>query len=76
MNQPIPNALANTVLLADHDEAIQRAVVDAVEKIIVNYLQVNMHEVSTNTISYQQAQIERIALRAVKQHFINASNIY
>jgi hypothetical protein len=25
MNQPIPNALANTVLLADHDEAIQRA---------------------------------------------------
>jgi hypothetical protein len=75
MNQPIPNALANTVLLADHDEAIQRAVVDAVEKIIVNYLQVNMYEVSTNTVSYQQAQIERIALRAVKQHFINASNI-
>jgi len=75
MNQPIPNALANTVLLADHDEAIQRAVVDAVEKIIVNYLQVNMHEVSTNTVSYQQAHIERIALRAVKQHFINASNI-
>jgi hypothetical protein len=75
MNQPIPNALANTVLLADHDEAIQRAVVDAVEKIIVNYLQVNMHEVSTNTVAYQQAHIERIALRAVKQHFINASNI-
>jgi hypothetical protein len=76
MNQPIPNALANTVLLADHDEAIQRAVVDAVEKIIVNYLQVNMHEVSTNTVSYQQAHIERIALRAVQQHFVNASNIY
>jgi hypothetical protein len=76
MNQPIPNALANTVLLADHDEAIQRAVVDAVEKIVVNYLQVHMHEVSTNIVSYQQAQIERIALRAVKQHFTNASNIY
>ena len=75
MNPPIPNVLANTVLLADHDEAIQRAVVDAVEKIIVNYLQVNMYEVSTNTVSYQQAHIERIALRAVKQHFINASNI-
>jgi hypothetical protein len=75
MNQPIPNALANTVLLADHDEAIQRAVVDAVEQIIVNYLRVNMYEVSTNMVSYQQAHIERIALRAVKQHFINASNI-
>lgn len=75
MNQPIPNALANTVLLADHDEAIQRAVVDAVEQIIVNYLQVNMYEVSTNIVSYQQAHIERFALRAVKQHFTNASNI-
>jgi hypothetical protein len=75
MNPPIPNVLANTVLLADHDEAIQRAVVDAVEKIIVNYLQVNMYEVSTNMVSYQQAHIERIALRAVKQHFINANNI-
>ena len=75
MNPPIPNVLANTVLLADHDEAIQRAVVDAVEQIIVNYLRVNMYEVSTNMVSYQQAHIERIALRAVKQHFINASNI-
>lgn len=35
MNQPIPNALANTVLLADHDEAIQRAVVDADRKSVV-----------------------------------------
>jgi hypothetical protein len=76
MNPPIPNALANTVLLADHDEALQAQVVDAVEKIIVNYLKVNMHEVSANTVSCQQAQIERIALRAVKQHFINASNTY
>jgi hypothetical protein len=75
MNPPIPNVLANTVLLADHDEAIQRAVVDAVEQIIVNYLRVNMYEVSTNVVSYQQAHIERIALRAVKQHFINASTI-
>jgi hypothetical protein len=75
MNQPIPNALANTVLLADHDEAIQRAVVDAVEKIIVNYLQLNMQVVSTNIVSYQQAHIERIALRALKYHFTNASNI-
>jgi hypothetical protein len=73
MNQPIPNALANTVLLADHDEAIQRAVVDAVEKIIVNYLRVNMYEVSTNIVSYQQAQIERLALRALKTHLNNAS---
>jgi hypothetical protein len=75
MNQPIPNALANTVLLADHDEAIQRAVVDAVEQIIVNYLRVNLYEVSTNIVSYQQAQIERLALRALKTHLNNASHL-
>jgi hypothetical protein len=72
MNQPIPDALANTVLLADHDEAIQRAVVDAVEKIIVDYLRVNM----TDILTYHQDTIERLALRALKHHFVNASNIY
>jgi hypothetical protein len=76
MNQPIPNVLANTVLLADHDEALQQQVVDAVEKIVYRYLQKNTNEISANIVSYQQAQIERIALRAVKQHFINASNSY
>jgi HD superfamily phosphohydrolase YqeK len=76
MNPPIPNALANTVLLADHDEALQQQVVDAIEKIVYRYLQKNINEISANTVSYQQGTIERIALRAVKQHFINASNIY
>lgn len=76
MNPPIPNALANTVLLADHDEALQQQVVDAIEKIVYRYLQKNINEISANTVSYQQSTIERIALRAVKQHFINASNIY
>jgi hypothetical protein len=69
-------ALKNTVLLADHDEALQQQVVDAIEKIIYRYLQKNINEISANTVSYQQNTIERIALRAVKQHFINASNIY
>jgi len=76
VNPPIPNALANTVLLADHDEALQQQVVDAIEKIVYRYLQKNINEISANTVSYQQSTIERIALRAVKQHFINASNIY
>lgn len=75
MNQPIPAALANTILIADHDEATQRAVVDAVEKIVYHYLQKNAYEVSTNIVSYQQAQIERLALRALKTHLNNASNI-
>jgi len=76
MNPAIPNALANTVLLADHDEALQAQVVDAVEKIITNYLRNNVHEVAANIISAHQNTIERLALRALKQHLNNASNIY
>lgn len=76
MTQPIPTALTNTILLAEHDEATQRAVVDAVEKIIVQYLQRNMDTVGTYILSQQQTHLERIALRAIKNHFINASNIY
>jgi HD superfamily phosphohydrolase YqeK len=75
MSDPIPNALANTVLLADHDEATQRAVIDAVEKIVYNYLQKNMYEISTNAVSYQQANIERIALRALRTHLVNSSHL-
>lgn len=74
MNQPIPNALANTILLADHDEETQRAVVDAVEKIVRHYLQKNAHQIAVDIIGYQQAQIERLALRALKTHLNNASN--
>ena len=76
MNNLLPTSLTNTVLLADHDEATQRAVVEAVERIIVQYLQRNMDTVGTYVISHQQHQIERLALRALKTHLNNASNIY
>lgn len=69
-------ALKNTILLADHDEATQRLVVDAVEKIIANYLQRNMYEISGKVLSYQQTQLERLALRSLKTHLNNASDIY
>lgn len=75
MNNLLPTALTNTVLLADHDEATQRAVVDAVEKMIANYLQNNMHTVGNYLLSYHQPAIERLALRALKTHLNNASNI-
>ena len=69
-------ALKNTILLADHDEATQRLVVDAVEKIVYNYIQKNLHTIGVDVVSTQRTNIENIALRAVKQHFVNASGIY
>ena len=68
-------ALKNTILLAEHDEETQQLVVDAVEKIIYHYLQKNMHSLSSSMVNAQYGHIEKLALRAVKQHFVNA-NIY
>ena len=76
MNNLLPTALTNTILLADHDEVTQRAVVDAVEKIVRHYLQKNAHQIAIDVIGYQQSEIERLALRALKNHLNNASNIY
>lgn len=76
MTKPIPAALANTVLLADHDEATQRAVVDAVEKIVYHYLKQHLHTIGADLVLYHQQTIERLALRALKTHLNNASNIY
>jgi hypothetical protein len=70
------DVLKNTILLADHDEATQQLVVDAVEKIVHNYLQKNMHSLSSSVVNTQYGHIEKLALRAVKQHFVNASGIY
>lgn len=80
MNNLLPTALTNTVLLADHDEATQRAVVDAVEKIVYHYLQQNlqrnMDTVAAYLLSSHTPELERLALRALKTHLNNASNIY
>lgn len=72
----LPEPLKNTILLADHDAEMQKLVVDAVEKIVVAYLQRNMYELSVNLVTHQQNQIGRLALRALKNHLNNASNIY
>jgi hypothetical protein len=68
-------ALKNTILLADYDEETQQQVVDAVEKIVYHYLQKNLHAIGVDIVSTQQSNIERIALRAVRTHFIDAPNI-
>ncbi len=69
-------ALKNTILLADYDEETQQQVVDAVEKIVYHYLQKNIYSISSAVIGNQTAHIENLALRAVRTHFVNASNIY
>ncbi len=62
--------------LGEHDEELQKKIIADVERIVAAYLHRNMYEVGANLISNQQQNIERFALRALKNHLNNASNIY
>ena len=76
MNEPIPPALANTMLLADHDEEMQKKIIDSIEKIVAQYIGRNMFSIGADTITQHSTHIERIALRALKNHLNNSGNIY
>ena len=67
---------ASLLSLGEYDEELQKKIITDVERIIAAYLIRNMYEISNNVIAHQQNTIERLALRALKTHLNNASNIY
>ena len=67
---------AHLFSLGEYDEELQKKIIADVERIIAAYLTRNMYEVGANLISNQQQNIERFALRALKNQLNNASNIY
>lgn len=72
MNQETASLLS----LGEYDEELQKKIITDVERIIAAYLTRNMHEISSNMLSYHSQTVERLALRALKNHLNNASNIY
>ena len=76
MTIPVPEALANTVLLADHDEAMQKQVIDSIEKIVAQYIARNTYTIGADIVTQHSTNIERVALRALKNHLNNSGTIY
>ena len=66
----------NLLALGEYDEELQKKIVADIERIVAAYMNRNMNEIGSLMISYNQNTIERFALRALKNHFQNASNIY
>ena len=66
----------NLLSLGEYDEELQKKIVADIERIVVSYIQRNSYQISSIMVSEQQSTIERFALRALKNHFQNASNIY
>lgn len=66
----------NLLALGEYDEELQKKIVADIERIVAAYMHRNMNEICSLMISYNQNTIERLALRALKNHLNNASNIY
>ena len=66
----------NLLALGEYDEELQKKIVADIERIVAAYMNRNMNEIGSLMISYNQNTIERLALRALKTHLNNASNIY
>ena len=62
--------------LGEHDEELQKKIITDVERIVVAWIERNIHSMGYNIVRNQQQDIERLALRALKNHLNNASNIY
>lgn len=72
MNQETATLLS----LGEVDKELAEKIRIDVELIVSNYLMRNTEEISRHIVQHQQPNIERLALRALKNHLNNASNIY
>ncbi len=72
MNQETATLLS----LGEVDKELAEKIRIDVERIVHSYLQRNMYELSSHMVQNQQTNLERLALRALKNHLNNASNIY
>lgn len=67
---------ASLMSLGEVDEELEEKIRVDIERIVIDYLLRNMSEISFSVVTSQQSTIERFALRALKNHLNNASNIY
>jgi regulator of RNase E activity RraB len=74
MTTQVNPVLANTMLLAEHDEEMQRKIIDSIEKIVAQYIGWNTYTIGADIVAQQSQTIERMALRALKNHLNNSAN--
>lgn len=72
MNQETASLLS----LGEYDEELQKKIITDVERIIFSYISRNIYEIGNLLLSQHHHNLERVALRALKNHLNNASNIY
>lgn len=72
MNQETASLLS----LGEHDKELQEKIVQDIESIVVAWVERNIHSMGYNIVRNQQNEIERLSLRALKNHLNSAANLY
>lgn len=72
MNQETASLLS----LGEADELLATKIRLDIEQVVIAYIQRNAYQIASIMVAEQQSTIERLALRALKNHLNNASNIY
>ncbi len=67
---------ATLLSLGEVDNELAEKIRIDIELIVIGYLQREMQKVASAVITQESYNIERLALRALKNHLNNASNIY
>lgn len=67
---------ATLISLGEADKELAEKIRLDIEQIVIAYIQRNSYQIASSMVAEQQSTIERFALRALKNHLINASNIY
>lgn len=67
---------ASLLSLGEYDEELQKKIITDVERIIAAYLTRNMHEIAAAVVIQESYNLERLAVRALKNHLNNTGNHY
>lgn len=67
---------ATLLSLGEVDKELAEKIRIDIEDIITRYLMRNISIISNDFVYHQKTNLERLALRALKNHLNNASNIY
>lgn len=62
--------------LGEHDAELQEKIRKDIERVVVAWVERNIHSMGYNIVRNQQDEIERLSLRALKNHLNNTVNLY
>ena len=61
----------NLLALGEHDTELAAKITRDIERVVIAYLQTNMHALAAAVVTQESYNIERMAVKALKTHLNN-----